>query len=187
MHKGKESRNQWAVFTGYTADCNTARYVTHSQAVKTDEPAWQDSARPDSCFKAKAERETAVTHTGQDRAATGTALQSEMEEREKVGQILKIFRVNVKRTWREKPDVKAIHQSNGQTKYGDVILTQEVLRWVRFVVCLLRKVVYLFTHPLVVSCWERQKDSVKTVHRTGPPFRPESRIRPEHQAAGGGL
>lgn len=37
LHKEKESRNQWAVFTGYTADCNTARYVTHSQAVKTDE------------------------------------------------------------------------------------------------------------------------------------------------------
>lgn len=25
------------MFTGYTADDNTARYVTHSQAVKTDE------------------------------------------------------------------------------------------------------------------------------------------------------
>lgn len=37
LHKGKRSRNQWPVFTGYTADCNTARYVTHSQAVKTDE------------------------------------------------------------------------------------------------------------------------------------------------------
>lgn len=37
LHKGKESRNQWAVFTGYTADCNSARCVTHSQAVKTDQ------------------------------------------------------------------------------------------------------------------------------------------------------
>lgn len=71
LHKGKERRNQWAVFTGYTADCNTARYVTHSQAVKTDELLGR--AQPGQPLAKSRQRQQ--WHTGQEQLlATGSSL-----------------------------------------------------------------------------------------------------------------
>ena len=48
---------------------------------------------------------------------------------------------------------------------GGKILTQEVLRRVRFVIRFLGKVVYLFTHPFEVSCWRENKQTEKREFR----------------------
>lgn len=77
LHKGKGSRNQWAVFTGYTADCNTARYVTHSQAVKTDKLLGRaEPGQP----RAKS-RHRQQWHTGQEQLLAPSERQSETEQR----------------------------------------------------------------------------------------------------------
>lgn len=79
LHKGKESRNQWAVFTGYTADCNTARYVTHSQAVKTDELLGR--AQPGrACAKSRRRQQW---HIGQEQLLAPRSSETEQEGSEK--------------------------------------------------------------------------------------------------------
>lgn len=89
------------MFTGYTADCNTARYVTHSQAVKTDELLGR--AQP-------GQEETVLTHG--PRAATGTMLQSEQKveriskrnyrRRSKIPEVIFFSRVVTLKTNRKK-------------------------------------------------------------------------------------